>query len=354
VISFWRGVSWGSDHLPDSHSLAGGKSVNDFSIGDITVRAGERATGKLGTFYLSDGTAVDIPLMVLRGELEGPVLWLSAAMHGQEMSGIPVVWNIIKERVDPRSLRGTIVGAPLLNPFSFNGRTYFTPEDGYNVNRVFPGDAHGLLTHRLANLIFEEGIKRCDYLIDLHCNPATAMYFSIVKGSEGEATFEKSKEMAEAFGLTTIEIILKHEAHRTGTMSDEAGKIGIPGITIELVPWRSISPEAVQIGVRGVLNVMKTLRMIDGERQLQQGIKVLSGQLSRTELMVDRGGIINDFVEVGDPVEKGQIIGQIVDHYGEPVEDIISTVDGWLLAWATVHNQAAGSGDFATFLAFEK
>lgn len=340
--------------LSDSHHPVGVSTVKTFSIGDISVKAGERAKGKLGTFYLSDGTPVDIPIMVVRGEQEGPTLWLSAAMHGQEMSGIPVVWEIINQRVDPKDLRGTIVGAPLLNPFSFNGRTYFTPEDGYNVNRVFPGDADGLLTHRLANLIFEEGVKKCDYLIDLHCNPATAMYFSIIKGSEGEATFEKSKRMANAFGITAIEMILKHEAHRTGTMSDEAGKIGIPALTVELIPWRSISREAVQVGIRGVMNVMKSIGMVDGEIQPQSEIQVLTGQLSRTELMVTGGGIINDFVDVGDSVKKGQVIGQIVDLYGDPVEDLVSTVDGWLLAWATVHNQAAGSGDFATFLAFEK
>ena len=328
--------------------------MNTFSIGNISVSPGEKAKGKLGTFYLSDGTAVDIPLMVVKGEKEGPVLWLSAAMHGQEMSGIPVVWEIIKERVIPQTLCGTVVGAPLLNPFSFNGGTYFTPEDGYNVNRVFPGDPNGLLTHRLASLIFEEGVKQCDYLIDLHCNPAKAMYFSIIKGAEGEETFEKSKVLAKAFGITTIEMILEHEAHRTGTMGDEAGKIGKPGLVIELVPWRSISKEAVQVGVRGVLNVMKTIGMIDSEVQPQQDIQVIDGQLSRTELMVTHGGIINEFVEVGDPVKKGQLLGQIVDNYGYPVEDIISTVDGWLLAWATIHNQAAGTGDFSTFLAFEK
>ena len=119
--------------------------MSEFSIGDLSVKPGERAYGKLGTFYLSDGTAVSLPLMVVRGERDGPVLWISAGMHGQEMSGIPVIWDIIKKRVDPKTLRGTVVGAPLLNPFSFNGRTYYTPEDGYNVNRVFPGDPGGLL-----------------------------------------------------------------------------------------------------------------------------------------------------------------------------------------------------------------
>ena len=328
--------------------------MSTFSIGDIEINPGERAKGKLGTFYLSDGTAVDIPLMAVRGEQTGPVLWLSASMHGQEMSGIPVIWKIINELVDVKTLRGTVVGAPLLNPFSFNGRTYFTPEDGYNVNRVFPGDPNGLLTHRIANLIFEEGVKKCDYLIDFHCNVSSAMYFSIIKGAEEEESFQKSKEMADAFGVTTIEMILKHEAHRTGTMSDEARKVGKPILVLELVPWRSISKQAVRVGIRGTLNVMKSLGMIDGEVEPQTEIQVLASKLSRTELNANRGGIVNTLVEFGDTIKKGQVIAQIVNSYGDPVEDVVSTVDGWLLAWPMFNNQAAGSGEHVCFLAFEQ
>lgn len=328
--------------------------MNSFKIGDVSIRSGERVKGKLGTFYLSDGTAVDIPLLAVRGKQEGPILWISAAMHGQEMSGIPIVWKIVNEIIDPEKLRGTVVGAPLLNPFSFNGRTYYTPEDGYNINRVFPGDPNGLLTHRLANLVFEEGVKKCDYLIDFHCNVASSMYFSIIKGKEGEETFKQSRMMAEAFGITTVEMILEHEAHRTGTMTDEAGKIGKPALVIELTPWRAISQNAVEVGLRGALNVMKALGMIDGEIEPQEGVHVIEGKLSRTEINANRGGIVNTLVNVGDPVKKGQVIGKILNGWGEPVEDIVCSMDGWLLAWPMINNQAAATGEHVAFLLFKK
>jgi hypothetical protein len=325
-----------------------------FEIGDIIVGRGERKYGKLGRFYLSDGTGVDIPLMAVRGDEEGPILWISAAMHGQEMSGIPVIWEIIRERLDPEGFRGTVVGAPLLNPFSFNGRTYYTPEDGYNLNRVFPGDPKGLLTHRLAHLIFQEGVKKCDYLIDFHCNVASAMCFSIIKGAQGSEAFRKSKMMADAFGITTIEMIMEHEAHRTGTMAEAAGEVGKPVLVVELVPWRAISETAVDVGVRGVMNIMKTLGMIEGEIEPQMDIPVIKDNLSRLEVNATRGGIIKKLVEVGDPVEKGQVICRIVDNYGDPVEEVTSSVDGWLLAWPLVNNQAVGTGEHVAFLAFKK
>lgn len=323
------------------------------TFGDVSVKPGESARGQLGTVYLAEGTAVNIPLMVVRGEQDGPVLWLGAAMHGQEISGIPVIWEVIKEHLDPKTLRGTVVGAPLLNPLSFNGGTYFTPQDGYNINRVFPGDPNGLLTHRMANFIYEEGVKKCDYLIDFHCNVSSAMHFSIVKGTDNVDAWKRSQAMAKAFGITTIEMILKHEAHRTGTMGQEAGALGKAIITIELVPWRLIDQQAVRVGVRGTLNVMKSLGMIDGEIEAQDEIKVLPNNLSRTELNATRGGLVKEFAGVGDKIKKGELLGQIVDVYGDPVEDIISSVDGWLLAWPMMNNQAAGTGDHVAFLAFE-
>jgi predicted deacylase len=292
--------------------------------------------------------------MAVRGFEDGPILWLGAAMHGQELSGIPIIWEIIKGRLDPKKLRGTVVGSPLQNPFSFNGRTYFTPQDGYNLNRVFPGQVDSLLTHRLAHLIFNEGILRSDYVIDFHCNMASAMCFSIIDEPQDQNTYRKYKEMARAFGITIIEAIPELEAHRTGLMSDEAALAGKLVLTVELVPWRLINPKAVQVGVRGTLNVMKSLGMIDGEIEPQSGLKIIGGDLSRMEINANHGGLVMEYADVGDEIHRNQVIGQIVDPYGDLLEDIISPIDGWLLAWPMIKNQAAGTGEHVAFIAFEK
>lgn len=328
--------------------------MNTNTFGDISINPGEITQGKLGTVYLSVGTAVDIPLMVIRGEQDGPVLWLGAAMHGQEVAGIPVIWEVIKERLDPKILRGTVVGAPLLNPLSFNGGTYFTPQDGYNFNRVFPGSSTGLLTQRMANMVYEEGVKKCDYMIDFHCNTSTAMCFTIIDEPKDDTTYEKYRLMAEAFGLTIIQATFENESHRTGLMSTSAVNLNKPIITIELTPWHLVDQKTVKVGVRGTLNVLKSLGMIDGEIELQEDVQLIEGEITRTEITCTRGGLVMEYVEVGDEIKKGQLIGQVVDVYGDPVEDIISSADGWLLAWPMVTNQAAGSGDFVAFIAYRK
>lgn len=325
-----------------------------FSIGNITAQPGTVAKGKLGSLYLSEGTEVNIPLVVVHGVSAGPVLWLSAAMHGQELSGIEVLWDIASKKIDPKTLKGTVVAAPLLNPFSFNGGTYFNPLDGYNINRVFPGDARGLTTARLAHLVLEEGIKKVDYLIDFHANPEPAMMFTIVKESQDQTMWEKSRAMAEAFGITTVEMVLKFEAHRTGTMTDTAISLGKPSIVIELIPWRRISPVAVRVGVRGVLNVMKSLGMIGGATEKQTETLVIGGRLTRTEITATRGGLVREYKTSGDPVKKGEVIGHIVDVYGDPVEDVVSPVDGWLLAFPLLGNQAVNTGDILAFFLFNK
>lgn len=327
--------------------------MSSFSVGDISLQPGQKAQGILGTIALSDSTEVNISVMAMRGVEDGPVLWLDAAMHGQELAGIAIIWEVLKNRLDPNALKGTVVGAPLLNPLSFNAGTYYTPQDGLNFNRVFPGDPNGLLTARMASLVFEQGVKQADYLIDIHCNPEPAMCFVLVGGAEDDETGAKSHAMARAFGVTPIEMMLSLEAHRAGTMMEAAYALGKPTLVVELFPWRRIDPKAVKIGVRGVLNVMKSLGMIEGEVEAQEGVMVLDGKLTRTEESAARGGIVLPEKDIGETVTKGELVGRIVNHYGDQVEEIRSPVDGWLLAWP-YDNQAAGSGDLVVMFAFEK
>jgi predicted deacylase len=328
--------------------------MESFAIGNIVVQPGSVAKGILGTLYLSNGSSVDIPLMVVHGSRPGPVLWVSAAMHGQELSGIGVVWELVRQRLNPATLSGTVVAAPLLNPLSFNGGTYYTPQDGYNVNRVFPGDPKGLTTQRLANMILEGGVKRADFLIDFHANTEPAMCFTIVKESKDEEVWNASRAMAKAFGITVVEMVLKYEAHRMGTMTDMAISLRKPSITIELIPWRRMSPKAVSTGVRGVLNVMKHLGMIGGEQEAQNEVLVIPGRMTRTELMANRGGLVRFLKDAGDPVKKGEVVAEVVDHYGEAIEDVVSPVDGWQLAFPLLDNQAVNTGDLLAFFLFPK
>jgi predicted deacylase len=326
--------------------------MKDLTVGDITVAKGSKQRGKLGTFHLADGSAVTIPLMVVNGVEDGPVLWLSAAMHGQELSGIGVIWEIMNEQFDPTLLRGAVVAVPLLNPFSFTGGTYFTPQDGYNLHNAFPGDPKGGLTERMAHVIIENGIKHADVIIDLHCNPETAMMFTLAFGPDESGIGTEGHRLANSFGLTNVDRSPK-SVDSNCDMTDVAYHLGKPSFIVELTPYYSIDPRAVEIGVRGVLNVMKSLQMIDGEIEAQEGVLVIEGRLDIVFTTSNSGGFVMPDTPLGDPVEKGGVVGRVVDYFGDTVEEIRSPVDGWMLAWPFL-NQSVYEGDLLAFYVYPK
>ncbi len=322
-----------------------------FEIGDIRVAPGEVGRGTLWEIWLPDSTRVPVPLMVVNGAQDGPTLWLSAAMHGPEISGIEVIRRLVRETLDPARLRGRVVAAPVLNPLAYQAHVMNTPQDGYNLNRVFPGGPM-LLSQRLAAAILERGVLRCDYVLDFHANPHPAMMFSIVKCAEGRVG-EESAALGEAFGLTVITMKLSNEPHRTGTMTDAAMRAGKPALTLELVSWRRLEEPAIRAGVRGTLNVMKRLGMLDGAIEPQgDDVLRLPGRLTRTEVTSERGGIALPLKGVGDRLARGEPIMRLVDPYGDEVDTLRSPVDGWLMAYPFINSQCLATGDIVAFIAF--
>jgi predicted deacylase len=326
--------------------------MKTLKVGNLEVPPGSREKGRLGTFYREDGAPVHIPLIVINGTEDGPTLWLSSGMHGQELSGVGVIWELVKERIDPSKLHGAIIAVPFMNPFSFTGGTYFTPQDGLNLHNSFPGDPEGSLTERLANLVYEQGIKKADVVVDLHCNPENAMMFTYAFDPDDEGVGKQGYELAKAFGLTTVDDAPKAEG-MSADIQDVAYHLGKPSFLVELTPYYSISPQAVAVGVRGVLNVMKTLKMIEGDVEPQDEVLVIEDRLGIVFGTSGSGGLVIPETVLGDPVTKGQVVGHVVDFFGDPVEEIVSPVDGWMLTWPYL-NQSVFSGDLVTMYVYPK
>jgi len=326
--------------------------MKTMKVGNLEVSPGTIEKGRLGTFYREDGAAVHIPLIVVNGVEDGPILWLSAGMHGQELSGVGVIWELVNERIEPSKLHGGLIVVPFMNPFSFTGGTYFTPQDGLNLHGAFPGDPEGSLTERLANLVYEEGIKKADVVIDLHCNPENAMMFTYAFDPDDEGVGKRGYELARIFGLTTVDDAPKPSGV-FADIQDVAYHLGKPSFLVELTPYYSISPQAVAVGVRGVLNVMKTLKMVEGEIDPQDEVPVIEGRLGITFGTSSRGGFVIPETSLGEPVQKGQIVGRVVDFFGDQLEQIASPVEGWLLTWPYL-NQSVFTGDLVAMYVYPK
>jgi len=324
-----------------------------FTVGDVTVRQGEIGFGGLGEISLPDTTSIKIPLIVVNGSHNGPTLMLSSTIHGTELAGAEVIRRITREIVKPQDLRGKIIALPIGNPLAFSAHTANTPQDCFNLNRVFPGSPTGSTTDRLADAITANAVSKSDLIIDFHANPDPAMCFTITERYRPDVD-RKVIAMAEAFGITNIMTTPELEPHVVGTLDEVAANFGLPALVVELLYWRRQNPIAVNVGVRGALNVMKKFKMLDGPVEKQTDTPVVNGTLSRVEVTADRGGIVHPTREIAQWVKKGEAVAKILNPYGDVVSKVLSPVNGFMLAYPLLGNQAVTSGDHVAFIGFRR
>ena len=144
----------------------GNPSREDFRVGDYEVPVGTEQILQLPVARLLTGSWMSLPVVVLHGREPGPILWLSAALHGDELNGMEII-RLVLDRLDPTQLRGTLISVPVVNVFGFEQQERYLP-DRRDLNRSFPGSARGSLASRLAHLFMSEIVAQCEYGIDLH------------------------------------------------------------------------------------------------------------------------------------------------------------------------------------------
>ncbi|MBI4278097.1 MAG: succinylglutamate desuccinylase/aspartoacylase family protein, partial [Armatimonadetes bacterium] len=220
-----------------------------FEIGTVRCEPGTRATGYIESVYLRDASQVRIPLIVLHGNGPGPVLWVGAAVHGNEIPGWEVIRRLTREVLDPRTLRGTLVAAPVQNPLGYMESSRLTPQDGMDINRIFPGDPNGSLTQRLAHDLFHQGLARADAVLDIHSNAPSAVSFNIVRSGGKGPQWEAQFALAEVFGISIAVSPVGEAAIRGGTLHDAVVAAGKPALTVELSGAHFWEEPSVRAGV---------------------------------------------------------------------------------------------------------
>lgn len=319
-------------------------------IGDVTCGPGEIRFGSIHSVYLRDSSVVKIPLIVVNGVKDGPNLWLGSTVHGDEIPGYEVIRRVTREIVDPKSLRGTILGCPVQNPLAYMDSNRLTPQDGININRVFPGNPSGALTERLAYDLFHEGVSKADVVLDFHSNATGAVSFTILRsGGEGHA-WDEQWPLARAFGITIAVAEVGHLG-LSGMLQDAAIAAGKPALTPEFSGQTFLEEDSVQAGVTGTLNVMKYLDMIDGEIEPQTKVMVIEEPLTdRHHVLADKGGFVQPLVPIGEKVAKGQPVLHVRDFYGDIVDTVTSPTDGWVITYPRTGNHAVSTGDYIVFV----
>jgi hypothetical protein len=302
---------------------------NVFEIGNTQAKAGEMARGALGSVELADGSKVKIPLVNVNGAEDGPVLTVVSGVHGVELSPIGAVFGALK-RIDPASMRGALLAVTCANPLAVRDEAYRTPLDKTNLSGPWflpPVDqVSATVTQRMAYHI-NNALEPADYVLDMHANPLPSIPFVItaLQLAPNDEVREGIREIAKAFGVTPINNRAKAP---TGIMGTSVNN-GKPALTPELAGnvflWDSIT----DLGTKGILNVMKSVGMLEGE-PVKQNAVVLPGDLEAYgNLYAQRGGFMFVKKEPGVRLEKGETVVEIANVYGDVVEEIKMPVDGY-------------------------
>lgn len=314
----------------------------------VELEPGEILNGKMPIAGLPDGTDMFIPFMIGQGRQSGPTLLITALIHGIEIGGYDTIHRLFQQ-LDFKKVGGRVIGVPIVNPFALNAASRYTPQDSSDLNRIFPGSAEGTLSQRIAYVLTEKIARHADYIIDYHsCNPPSE-FFTIVTNEGSKEVMEASWDMAEAFGAISVSPV----SYSRGTFSSYLSSVDKPSITPELVFSRRFDPSS-EIGVIGTMNVMKHLKMIDGELQALPNILPFKERLFYTTFTANHGGFIYFHKNMGDAVEKGELFATVKNPWGEVVETLQSPVDGMIIAYPMAGNQAITTGDKIAYFASEK
>jgi uncharacterized protein len=313
-------------------SAPNARAQQPITVGSITAAPGAVASGELAVPPRPGDNGATIPVSIIHGTRPGPVLALTAGVHGQEYTPILALQRVLKT-VDPKTLTGTLILVHVANMPSFLGRTiYYSPADGKNLNRVFPGKADGTLSERIAFTITREVIERATHLVDLHCgdgNESLRPYTYWITTGRPEVA-DAGRAMALAFGMDHIIVDRERPADPAASMyvSNTAITRGKPALTIESGGLAQTDEESIARIERGIAGLMKHLGMrADGPSPVEQAIILERSEVVRSSVT----GIFYPSVERGHTVAQGTLIGRITDFHGRVLEEIRSPFAGEIL-----------------------
>jgi len=270
------------------------------------------------------GGKVRIPIRVFRAKRSGPRVFVTGAVHGDELTGVGIVREILYEK-PPELKKGTLICVPVVNTFAMEQQTRYLP-DGRDLNRFFPGSATGSMTSRLANYVFEEIVMQCDYGIDFHSAASRRTNYPNVRADMKNA---EAKRLARAFGA---ELIVDSKGP-AGSLRREATRNGVPTIILEAGEIFKIVPNVVEMGVKGITNILKMLEMVEGESEKPLFQVTIE---KTTWVRADRGGFLSFHAKPGDFVNEGQFLATNYNIFGRERNLITSPASGVVLGMTTM------------------
>ena len=313
-------------------------SENTIEIAKEIIEPGRSYRLDIPVSRLPTQTLLSLPVTVVNGIETGPKLWLSAAIHGDEVNGVEIIRQVLAQ-IQAKKLRGTLIAVPIVNVFGFIEQSRYLP-DRRDLNRSFPGSETGSLASRLANLFVREIVSKSTHGIDLHTAAIHRVNLPQIRANLDDA---ETYRCAKAFGTP----IIMHATTRDGSLRQAATKKGIPILLYEAGEALRFDPIAISTGVEGILKVMDYLQMYQFDSPITT---LIPTEIRQSKwIRASRGGIFHLEVTLGQKVTKKQELGFITDAFGENKVMVRANVQGIVISYT--QNPLVNQGDGIVHLA---
>lgn len=295
---------------------------DDFLIAGQTLKPNSRTLIEVPLPPLYTHAPMKMPVHVIRGKKDGPKLFVSAAIHGDELNGTEIIRRLLKLPVMKR-MRGTLLAVPIVNVYGVINHSRYLP-DRRDLNRSFPGSDKGSLAARLAHLFMKEIVSNCSHGIDLHTG---AIHRSNLPQIRANLDDDETSMLAQSFGVP----VLINANLRDGSLREAAAEYGIPMLLYEAGEALRFHEVSIRAGVKGIINVMRALNMLPVVKSRRR--KKLEPFVARSSSWVraSASGLFRKVNGLGARVKRGEVLGLIDDPFGGEEMEVVSTVNGIII-----------------------
>jgi predicted deacylase len=296
-------------------------SSRDIVIGDEVIRPGERRSLELALPALYSQTPVSMPVQVINGRRPGPTLFVSAAIHGDEINGVEIIRRLLKRPLG--NIRGALIAVPVVNVYGFVSQSRYLP-DRRDLNRSFPGSESGSMAGRLAHTFMQSIVTQCTHGIDLHTGAIGRENLPQIRAQIVDGPLTAA--MAHAFGAP---VILNAEL-RDGSLREAVNDFVIPVLLYEAGEALRFDEVSIRAGVKGIVNVMRHLDMLPASRSTKARPECIVAQKSQW-VRAPESGILRTIRPLGATVSKGETIAWVADPFGHHEDEILAPVSGIII-----------------------
>jgi predicted deacylase len=297
-----------------------------FEIARQAIRPGEQKVINIPLMRMFTHNQLLLPLKVIVGKQSGPTLFISAAIHGDEVNGVETIRRLLKNPILAK-LKGVIVAAPVVNVHGLLNRSRYLP-DRRDLNRSFPGSDHGSLAARVAHVFLDQVVTKCDYGIDLHSGSDHRENLSHIRAKLDDP---ETRSIAESFGTPVILDTVQPDGSLRAALVEQKKPI----IVFEGGESLRLDELVVRSGLKGIISVMRSVGMLP---RLKAKVEPTKPFVARSSVWVraPESGLFRSFTKLGSRVKKGDSLGAISDPFGEMEVEVVTNVGGIVLGRSTL------------------